>query len=149
MAPEEILDRLKLNNAKISRKTLYNWEKAEVISAATFRNSRTAEYPLITFNEAYAAYIFTQEGIDVPLFDFKVKVSLDAVVNIRKVYIKIAKLVAEKKLYPWDIESDLEKMILELLDKSAADAIKIISFKDSLYWPKQYHLYLSKAVNLK
>lgn len=150
MTPEQIIDKLKLNGAKISRKTLYNWEKAEVISPASFRNSRTAEYPAITFNEVYAAYIFTQQGMNVPLFGFRVKVALDAVINIRKVYGKISDKGSEMELHPWNDKKDLEKIICTLLsfNSNMLTAFQTLDLGIDIYWPTQYHFYLQKAYTL-
>jgi len=147
MTPDIILDRLKRNNMKISRKTLYNWEKYEVINEATFRNSRTADYPDSTFNEVYANYMFTLEGIYVPLFDFNIKIGIDAVIKIRKVYLKITRVAEEMKLNPWVSQEDLKKVVLNVFggDKSKILAFNLLGLEDNFYWLTQYHFYLQKA----
>lgn len=148
MTPNEILDTLKLLDIKISRKTLYNWEKSGVISAAIFRNSRTAEYPPETFAETYAAYIFTQVGIEVPLFDFNVKIALDAVIKIRTLYYMITKFAEENNLSPWDNEADLNKYIRTEF-KGTPTATRLARdfarYHNIYYWPKQYYIQISEA----
>ena len=55
MGPDELVKKLKeLGIRNISRKTLYNWEKAGLIPEATFRNSRTTEYSDEALSEGYA-----------------------------------------------------------------------------------------------
>lgn len=150
MTPDEILDKLKRNDAKISRKTLYNWEKAEVISAAVFRNSRTADYPTIAFSEAYAAYCFTQEGILDPLFMFRVRVDLGAVIKMRAVYQKITQAATEYFLSPWESNKDLQEILCKyFLNSHQAATFSLFGLDNSLYWPRMYNLYLKKAEALK
>lgn len=148
MTPDEIIDRLKRNDAKISRKTLYNWEKFGVISDAVFRNSRTAEYPVNAFSEVYAAYCLTQEGVLDPLFDFRFRINLEAVAKIRKVYQKISMVGAEHSLNPWESDEDLSKVI-SLISGKTSSVFRLLDLSFSLYWPKTYSHYLKKAEALK
>lgn len=56
MSPDEVVENLKGLGATISRKTLYNWERGGLIPTATFRNSKTTDYPDHVIAEAFAVF---------------------------------------------------------------------------------------------
>jgi len=56
MSPNEIIVSLAGQGIKLSRKTLYNYEKRGLISPAYFRNSRSAEYPKEVVQQAADVY---------------------------------------------------------------------------------------------
>jgi hypothetical protein len=90
--------------------------------------------PPIAYNEAYVAYVFTQQGIIDPLFGFKVKIDLDAVIKIRQIYNKISQVARENRLQPWIYKEDVEKVLrLFLGDVVGFDAYDM---EGSAYWPK-------------
>ncbi len=66
LSPDEVLKNLEKLGVKISRKTLYNYEKMQLIPEPRYRDSRTTDYPDETVAEAFASYHQIHENWKLP-----------------------------------------------------------------------------------
>lgn len=134
MTPDEILRKLEKNGIRISRKTLYNWEKAALIPEPEFRNSRTADYPIETYSQVFAAYTFLQSGVYISLLDFNVKVPMKGIANIRKRYLEIRSAGYLENLKNWRDKdyTDVKDFINMLYSEPDEES------HDYIWWIEQY-----------
>jgi hypothetical protein len=63
VSPDEVVQALKELGVSVSRKTIYNWEKSNLIPEPIFRNSRVTDYPDETPAEAYASITLKRYGL--------------------------------------------------------------------------------------